>query len=308
MCEKPYLKLQCSLGEGPFYEEDTGVLRFVDIVKKEIHTVNVQKGPKSHKVVQLDDSVGSVSIIDSQFGEYIVGAKYGFAIFNKEKSSLRYIKKIYEDDEIMAEKMRFNDGAVDSRGRFWAGTMNDWVSRPDTDDQLIGCVFRLDPDMTLHRMIENVSIPNGMGWSPDDKVMYFTDSPSKAIFAYDFDVEAGSVSNKRVFFQLGDDEGGVLDGCTIDQGGCLWVAHHEGSRVIQISPQGKVISQINIPAWKATCPAFGGLGFNELFITTAGVEDDDEGKPVGSTDNGSLFRIQTAAKGLRSNQFVMEGL
>ncbi|KAF8245205.1 SGL-domain-containing protein [Wilcoxina mikolae CBS 423.85] len=168
--------------------------------------------------------------------------------------------------------------------------------------QAEGTVFRLDPDLTLHRMIESVSIPNGMGWSPDDKTMYFTDSPTRGIFTYDYDADSGAISNKRVFFQLRNDEEGVPDGCTIDTEGHLWVAVHEGSRVIRISPQGEVVSQITLPAWKVTCPAFGGPDFNELFITTAEV-DAGEKTPNGSRDNGNVFRTKTRATGLRPNKF-----
>ncbi|KAF8540990.1 putative anterior fat body protein [Trichophaea hybrida] len=261
----------CALGEGPYYEEETGELRFVDIIKREIHTVSLEEGPGSHKAVNLEDSVGITTDIEGRSGEYIVAAKRGFAVFNEATRQLTYVKT-YEDEPEMAERM-FNDGAVDSRGRFW-GTMNEYR-------------LSLGPDLTLHRIIESVSIPNGMGWSPDDKTIYFTDSPTRGIFAYNYDADSGEISNKRVFFQLCDKEG-VPDGCTIDTEGHLWVAVHEGSRVIRISPQGEVVSQITLPAWKVTCPTFGGPDFNE-FITTAGV-DAGEKTPNGSRDHGNMFR------------------
>jgi len=225
-----------------------------------------------------------------------------------------------------------------------------------------GCVFRLDPDMTLHRMIEDVSIPNGMGckkratqplfllhpytlshseypapterkrsgrvgtrnngctalseqgkiadipvsWerpgSPDDKTMYFTDSPSRGIYAYDYDSPTGTISNRRIFYQLDADEPGVLDGCTIDTEGNLWAAVHEGSRVVKLSPQGEVVGKVTLPAWKITCPAFGGKELDTLFVTTAGVDAGEE-TPEGSRDHGAVFRIKTAAKGARPNKF-----
>ena len=132
--------------------------------------------------------------------------------------------------------------------------------------------------------------------------MYVTDSPTRGIWAYDYDAESGSISNKRMFFKLNEDDEGVLDGCTIDTDGNLWAAVHEGSRLLKISPEGKVIGQVKIPAWKATCPCFGGPDLDELFITTAGVGDGEKA-PEGSGAHGSLFRVKTAAKGLRSNKF-----
>ncbi|RPA97393.1 regucalcin like protein [Choiromyces venosus 120613-1] len=276
----PYLPLKCQLGEGPFYEEGTGELRFVDIIKKEIHSVNLKEGPSSHKVTKLEHSVGeNISLL----------RKLGFAIFNKATGELKYIKKVYDNAE---KAERFNNAAVDTKGRFWTGAMNDpHVGEPQQE----GCVFRLDPDLTHHRMIENVSIPNGMGWSPDDKTMYFTDSPTRNIVAYDYDSETGSVSNKRTLFTV-EEEGVVPDGCTIDTEGFLWIALHEGSRVIRIPPEGKILGKI-------TCPIFGGLDLNELF-TTAGV-GEEEPKPEGSVDNGAVFRIRTSSKGLPANKFIL---
>lgn len=100
--------------------------------------------------------------------------------------------------------MRFNDGAVDSRGRYWAGAMNDPKVHEPTDE---GVLFRLDPDLKLHRMIEKVTIPNGMGWSADDKRMFFTDTPTKNIFQFDYDAATGEISNRRVFFHCESEEG-----------------------------------------------------------------------------------------------------
>ncbi|KAL7266899.1 rRNA-processing protein cgr1 [Rhizina undulata] len=185
---------------------------------------------------------------------------------------------------------RFNDGAVDSKGRFWAGSMNDFhVGEPQPE----GCVFRLDTDLTLHRMIENVSIPNGMGYSP-----------TRSVFVYDYDSETGTITNKRTFFTLTDEDEAVPDGCTVDTDGHLWIAIHEGSCVIRVSPDGREVARISLKAWRITCPCFGGSEFDELFITSAGV-GEDEAKPEGSTDNGSVFRIKTSSTGLRPNKFIM---
>jgi len=298
-----YLPLSCGLGEGPFYEEGTGELRFLDIMKKEIHSVNLEKGPSSHRAITLEDSVGVTADIESSTDEYIVAAKQGFAIFNK-KTGLRYVKKTYEDDSVMAEKMRFNDGAVDTSGRFWAGTMYDFHSGTPHSE---GTVFRFDPDGTLHRMIENVCIPNGMGWSIDDSTMYVTDSrPNRTIYAYDYDSKMGSIRNRRIFFQLdppklGMSEDAVPDGCSMDVEGCLWVAIHSGGRVLRISPSGEILAQVHIPTLNPTCPCFAGKDLDVLYITSSGGQDDQE-KFVQA---GNLFCFQTSTQGRRSNKFVM---
>ena len=124
-----------------------------------------------------------------------------------------------------------NDGAVDSRGRYWVGAMNDpKVQEPSNE----GVLFRLDPDLKLHRVLEEVSIPNGMGWSLDDKTFYFTDSPTNNIFMFDYDAPTGNISNRRVFFHL-DMDSAVPDGFAMDEGGNIWVALCGAGRGMYIS-------------------------------------------------------------------------
>jgi sugar lactone lactonase YvrE len=196
--------------------------------------------------------------------------------------------------------MRFNDGAVDSLGRFWAGSMNDFgAGAPQAE----GTVFRLDPDMSVHRMIENVTIPNGIGWSPDDTKMYFTDSPTRRIDVFDFVKETGEIRNRRMFFKLGEEEWDgnvVLDGCAVDIAGNVWTAVHEGACVLKLSPEGTVLAKVELPAWRVTCPAFGREG--ELFVTTAGVEEGER-PPEGTKYHGAVFRVMTGVQGATRNKF-----
>ena len=133
-----------------------------------------------------------------------------------------------------------NDGAVDSQGRYWVGAMNDPKVREPSDE---GVLFRLDPDLKLHRVLEEVSIPNGMGWSLDDKTFYFTDSPTKNIFMFDYDAPTGNISNRRVFFHL-DMDSAVPDGFAIDEGGNIWVALCGAGRGMYISEQFLPLLQI----------------------------------------------------------------
>ena len=135
--------------------------------------------------------------------------------------------------------------------------------------------------------------------------MYFTDSSTRGIFAYDFDPEAGSMSNKRVFWKLNDETGSVPDGLTVDAEGYLWIAIHEGSRVIRVSPEGQEVNQITMKAWKITCSVFGGPDLDELFITTADAEDGDPQMPAGAGGHGSVFRVKTTAKGMPANRFIL---
>lgn len=156
---------------------------------------------------------------------------------------------------------------------------------------LTGVLFRLDSDGTLHRMLENVKIPNGMSWSADDKVMYFTDSPKKCIEAFDFDAESGSISNPQTVYQYEGE--GVPDGHCQDENGNLWVAICEGGKVLQVSPTGKLLAQITLPTTMPTCPVFCGTS---LFITS-GQEQDPDNHPESAAVSGSLFSIDVGVRG-----------
>lgn len=162
------------------------------------------------------------------------------------------------------------------------------------DPEPIATIFRLDPDGSLHRMIEGVSIPNGISWSKDDKLMYFTDSPTKNIFVADFDAEKGTLSNKRVFFHLEEkEEEAVPDGHCQDVEGYFWVAIHGGSKVVRVSPEGKKVAEVHFPARGTSCP---GIAGEDLYVTS-GLEP--ESKKFG----GSLFKFHIGVKGAPLNRF-----
>lgn len=193
-------------------------------------------------------------------------------------------------------RMRCNDGAVDRKGRYWVGTMNDPKVQAPTDE---GVLFRLDPDLTLHRMIEKVSIPNGIGWSAEDKKMFFTDSPSGNIFVYDFDLESGSLSNRRVFFHYSDDDGAVPDGFAMDIEGNFWIAICGGGKVLKVSSEGKVVGVIEMPTRMISCPGFAG---EDLFVTSA-EEEEPEKYPDSIEYGGSLFRVNVGITGMPLHRF-----
>jgi len=196
--------------------------------------------------------------------------------------------------------MRMNDGAVDSKGRFWAGSMNDpKVKKPTTE----GILFRLDTDLTLHRIIENATIPNGIGWNDKDDTMFWTDSMTHTIWAFDFESVTGNLSNRRVFFEL-IDKSGEPDGFAIDVEGCIWSAVYYGSKVIRISPEGKVIGEISLPTRCITCPAFVGT---ELFITSA-KEPHPEKHPESAKYGGNLFKVDVGVRGRPKHKFRIDAV
>ena len=193
--------------------------------------------------------------------------------------------------------MRLNDGAVDSQGRFFAGAMNDPLVAEVTNE---GALFRLDPDLTLHRVIEKVSIPNGIGWSLDGKTMYFTDSPTGTISKFDYDVATGNISNRQAHFTLENEvEGSAPDGLAVDDEGCIWTAIFGGGKLLRISPDGQIIGKVILPTRCVSCPTFAG---EDLFITSA-EEEDPQKYPESSRLGGSLFRVKVGVKGMPMYEF-----
>lgn len=187
-------------------------------------------------------------------------------------------------------RMRSNDGAVDTQGRFWVEAFDDpTIFGPEEE----GVLFRLDHDGTLHTMQENMTIPNGITWNKQDSTMFLTDSPPQNVYAFDYDKRTGNISNKRVFYH--HDEPGVHpDGHAMDIEGNIWHACYGGFKVIRISPQGTVTGVIHLPTRNITCPTFAGT---EMFITSA-KEDQPDKYPESAKFAGNLFRVDVGIEGM----------
>ncbi|RAH74150.1 SMP-30/gluconolactonase/LRE family protein [Aspergillus aculeatinus CBS 121060] len=295
---EPYVDIAGTLLEGPFHDETRNEFRFVDIWEQKLYTLNLAEGPDSLRILDTSASIGVTANIanagDSHKDQIVAAAKHGFALINRDTGELSYIRRAWDDPD-RDHRMRFNDGAVDSHGRFWAGAMNDPKIQKPTNE---GVLFRLDPDLKLHRMVEQLTIPNGIGWNPADDTMYLTDSPTGKIFAFDFDAKTGAISNRRVHFDIGEPK--EPDGFAIDEEGCLWSAIYGGGKIIRISPEGKVIGEVILPTRNITCPTFVGT---ELFITTAKDDVNDEQLPNSIRYGGRLYRVDVGIRGKPKNQF-----
>lgn len=151
--------------------------------------------------------------------------------------------------------------------------------------------------MTLHRVIENVSIPNGMGFSLDDKHMYFIDSPTGNVSRLEYDRSTGGISGRETFYHI--EGGAVPDGMAMDINGCLWVALCGGGKVLKLSPEGKLLGEVCLPTRMISCPAFAG---EELYITSAEEEEPDK-YPDSVKYGGSLFKVHVGVAGLPLHKF-----
>ena len=186
---------------------------------------------------------------------------------------------------------RFNDGGVDPTGRFWAGTMNE----ADAESR-IHSLYRLDTDLSLEQVLDDVTIANGLGWSPDHTIMYFTDTFRHTIFAYDYDLSTGAIKNRRPFIEIPEAEG-YPDGLTVDSAGCIWSAIWGGSKVIRFDPQGQRLTEVSLPVAQVTSCAFGGANLNTLYITTAWTGLNWRAR-LKQRRAGDLFCVQTDTPGL----------
>ncbi|TVY46476.1 Uncharacterized protein LOCC1_G003474 [Lachnellula occidentalis] len=288
---EPYLNIHCDLGEGPFYEADRNTLRFVDIMKRHLHTVDLTVGPESLKTLQLDMPVGVTADIEGVDAskKILVGGKSGIYILERETGKHELLKRFYDTEE-KDERLRSNDGAVDPEGRFWVGTMNDfWVGNPQPE----GTVFRFNTDLSRYTMRSSLTIPNSIRWSPDHKTLYLVDSSAKRILAFDYSLSTGNLSNERVFFKY--DGEGEPDGHRIDVEGNIWQAIYGDSCVLKISPQGKVIGRVDYPTKNITCPVFVGT---ELWVTTAGGNEEKY--------SGGVFKVDVGVAGLKDFKFKLE--
>ncbi|XXH04659.1 hypothetical protein Hte_011078 [Hypoxylon texense] len=296
---EPYLNLHCGLGEGPYYEAATHSLRFVDIKERRVHTVDLTAENSSSTLVttiQLDTPVTVTADIEGvdPRDRIAIGAKYGVAVLDRRTGEYEYVARFSgadgKDEKDNNERIRSNDGAVDPHGRFWLGTMTDI----GLDLQPEGSLFLIDGAARAVRTIRHpVTIPNSVGWSPDRRTLYFTHSTARTIHAYDYDAATGDASPRERAFYVHDGPG-EPDGFRVDVDGNLWQAVYGESRVLKISPEGRLVGEIRLPTRCITCVQFVGT---ELFITSAGMADG-EGSDEEVELGGALFRVDVGVKGL----------
>ena len=273
------------LGEGPLWHEGEQVLYWVDISGKTVNRLDPKTG--KHESFSVDSQVGVIARREK--GGFITAGAKGFGFWAPGQEQITYL----EDPEADKPGSRFNDGKVDRQGRFWAGTM--------THQGAVSALYRMDADLSIHKIERGLTISNGIGWNPDNRLMYFVDSLRYVIYQYDFDLGSGDVANRRVFVQLTEDYG-VPDGLTVDSEGFVWCAIYGGSRVTRFNPQGEIMTEINLPVSQPTSCAFGGEDFTELYVTSAR-EGLSEAALSSEPLAGDLFVIKTNVQGRPEPKF-----
>lgn len=279
------LEARARLGEGPIWDDLTRTLYWVDIYNYRVHQFFPDRD--TLRTFDVGETVGCLAVVGPE--KLLVALRHHLAYLDTTTGEIEMLQAVEEDKP----RNRFNDGKCDPQGRFWAGTM----SREEGEAAL----YRYDPDGALHVMETGLTVSNGLGWSPDGKTFYLTDSPEKTIYAYDFDGESGAISNRRVFVKL-DDAESVPDGLAVDVEGHVWSAQWDGWCVLRFAPDGREVRRVPMPVKRPTSCMFGGEERRQLYITSASIDMGEE-EIEENICAGDLFCLDVEVAGLPVNRF-----
>jgi sugar lactone lactonase YvrE len=267
-------------GEGPVWSDRWGGLRWVDMLAGDVLSL------------EADGTVGRRHVADvaaalrpRRGGGAVVAVERGFAL-QEPDGTVRRLEPVWTDASI-----RMNEGGCDPDGRFWCGSMA-YDQRPGA-----AALYRLDPDGTVHRVLDGVTISNGLEWSPDGSLAYYADTATSRVDVFDYDTASG-LAGRRPFVQ--PDGAGGPDGLTVDAQGGVWVALYGSGVVHRYRPDGVLDEVVELPTAQVTACTFGGADLDQLFITTSREGMGPGEDPVA----GSLFRADVGVRGLPVREFA----
>jgi sugar lactone lactonase YvrE len=278
---------QAKLAECPRWDERTQTLYFVDIDSFILYAYDTKSKSLVHR--KFDEEIGCFAL-DEQDG-FIAAFRSGVYTFEQFNAALKpYWPASYDQ-----KTTRFNDGRCDAKGRFLAGTMY------SPKDAFKGALHQFSQGKEV--LIDQAAwTSNGLAFSPDNTIMYYSDTPNHVVYQFDYDVESGVATNKRVFIQFPHGNGRP-DGAAVDSEGNYWSALYQGQRVVKISPQGKILEEYPVPATYPTMVAFGGPDMKTLFVSTCrGAQTEDELKQFPHA--GGIFALKTNVKGQIEPRFA----
>jgi sugar lactone lactonase YvrE len=284
---------QAITGEAPSWDARNRVLYWVDIPRATIFIYHPDSG--HNECIDLSSrfqTIGTLAPIHD-----------GGLLFTPDRKIAR-LDPVSHEVTILAEVEtdlpgnRFNDGKCDPAGRFLAGTM-----KKSPDGEAAGSLYSFDPHTGVRKLLDGLVIPNGLGWSPDYHQFYLGDSMSRDVWVFDYDLEKGEISNRRVAYTLPPGIA-VADGLTTDMDGMVWQALWDGACITRWNPHtGELLASYPFPAKRTACCAFGGSNMNDLYVTSAaeGMTDQDwQDYPY----NGALMRIKTPFTGMATFKFA----
>lgn len=273
--------------EGPIWDAVRQRLLWVDTRRPALLEFSITEGQTD--CWPLEQRIGCA--VPATDGRLVVADKLGIALLDSKTGALTRIA----NPEADRTGNHFNDGKVDRAGRFWVGTADDGYARPS------GSLYRVDPDFSVHRMDTGFVCSNGIGWSPDNRTMYFIDSYIRTVFAYEFDLSTGALGSRRIFVRLREDEG-EPDGLTVDAEGHVWVAIWKGWRISRYAPNGTLVNEIKMPVQLPSSCMFGGPDLRTLFVTSARYNLARSALKRGPLAGG-LFALEPGVSGLPEPHF-----
>jgi sugar lactone lactonase YvrE len=266
--------------EGPVWAESWGGLRWVDMLAGDVLALGedgaVQRRHVGDIAAALRPRAGA--------GGAVIALERGFAL-EAPDGELTRLPTLWDDPGV-----RFNDGGCDPEGRFFCGSMA-YDGHPGS-----GTLYRLDPDGGVEVVIEEVTISNGIDWSPDGRTAYYADTATGAVSAFD---DGRRLAGRRTFAAIAADDG-APDGLTVDAEGGVWVALYGGGAVRRYAPTGELDAVVELPVTNVTACTFGGAGLDRLFITTTRENVPDGEQPAA----GSVFSCAPGVRGLAVRAFA----
>lgn len=277
------------LGEVPLWCDRSQLLWWIDVRRPALQSLSLQDGQRN--VYPLAGKfVGSWALCED--GRMLLAMEDGLHRFDPASKQQDLVLPLEQDKD----GHRLNDGRVDRRGRFWVGTMHDTKREP------LGSFYRIDADLTATAVMKGIDMPNSVAFSPDNRTAYLADSMARVIWAFDFDLDDGALTNRRVFRDLAGHPG-IPDGSTVDADGCLWNAEYDGARLVRYTPRGEIDRVIGLPVTRPTSCCFAGPDFATLIVTTAAQKLSPVqlgAQPLA----GGLFAVSTSTRGLPEARFA----
>ena len=286
--------IKCAVGESPTWSAAESVFYWTDIPAKRVWRLDPVSG--ATRSWALDEMAGCIATRAG--GGLIAGMETG--VFQLDLGDEVEVQaatqtKLATPGAALGEGMRFNDGRCDRQGRFWSGTMfmDMAAARP------VGKLYRYDSRGISAPMVSDLLTQNGLGFSPDGRTMYLSDSHPlrRLVWAFDYDIDDGVPSDQRVFADLTKSVGRP-DGAAVDSDGCYWVCGNDGGYILRFTPQGKLDRKLDVPMLKPAMCAFGGKNLDQLLVTSI-----PSGKPEDAEWGGAVVLLQPGVKGIAETPF-----
>lgn len=281
---------RCSVGEGPVWDAREGALLWVDIVTGEVFRL----APASGELTRISLGQEVSAVLPRASGGYVVTLTDGVAALASiaQDAPLELLAPVEPEQP----GNRLNDAKCDPAGRLWGGTM----AHERTPGA--GALYRLDGDLTLTRVLDGVTVSNGLGWSPDGTRMYFVDSQPRTLDVLDFDVGTGEATGRRRLIDVPAALGSP-DGLAVDAEGAIWLAVWGSGAVYRHAPDGELLEVVAMPHRDVASCCFGGPDLSDLYITTASHELSDAERAQ-DPRAGGVYRLTPGVRGLPPTPFA----